>query len=144
MTKPHPAESDAPETGPVPRTEQERSAGNSPPPGRHDPDAASALADDLKNPLAIVIANLQLLAELVTSVQAEVTREGEPRPDAADWLTTRMAEAENCVSDTQAAAERIREIVAPTKALRQGASDRPPPPKKDALRPARIMIVDDE
>jgi len=91
--------------------------------------------------LAIVIANLQLLTELVNSVQVEAA--GGLRADAEAWLTTRMAEADNCLSDAHVAAERMREIVAPKKSLRQGASDRPPP-VREALRPARILIVDDE
>src|SRR5579859_4028439 len=113
MTKPHPAESDASESGPVPRTEQERSPGDRPPPGRHSfsTEAASVVADDLKNPLAIVISNLQLLAELVASVQGEVGRDGGLDHEAGSWLATRMAEADHCLSDARAAAERIREIV---------------------------------
>jgi CheY-like chemotaxis protein len=135
-----------PESGPVARDEQEPDAVGDSGRSRYDSsraDAASVLADDLKNPLAIVIANLQLLEELVKSVQADTARNGGIQPEGGEWRTSRMAEADNCLSDAHAAAERIREIVAPKKPLRQGASDRPPP-HREALRPARILIVDDE
>jgi CheY-like chemotaxis protein len=146
MGEPLKGESQPPESGPVVRGEQDPSADGQTGPGRYDSssfDAASVLADDLKNPLAVVIANLQLLADLVTSVQAGASIEGGLRPDAGEWLTTRMGEADNCLSDAHAAIERIREIVAPKKSLRQVASDRAPL-KKEVLRPARILIVDDE
>jgi CheY-like chemotaxis protein len=135
--------SDPPESGPIVRGERALSVDGKSGPGRHDSSAgaASVLADDLKNPLAVVIANLQLLTELVAQVQAEAA--GGLRPDAQAWLTLRMAEADNCLSDAHVAAERIREIVAPRRPLRQGVSDRPPP-LGQALRPARILIVDDE
>lgn len=102
------------------------------------------LADDLKTPLAVVIANLELLTELVASVQVEASGQGGPRLDAGAWLATQMAEAEKCLCDAHTAAERLRGIVAPKKPLPQSASDRAPPLRKSALRPARIMIVDDE
>jgi CheY-like chemotaxis protein len=146
MGIPLPGESQPPESGPVVRGEPDPSTEGKSGPDRCDSfsaDAPSGLADDLKNPLAVVIANLQLLTELVASVRVEAAREGEMRPDAPEWLTTRMGEADNCLSDAHAAAERIREIVAPRKPLRQGASDRPPP-LKEAPRAARILIVDDE
>jgi CheY-like chemotaxis protein len=131
----------------VVRGEQDPSADGQTGPGRYDSssfDAASVLADDLKNPLAVVIANLQLLADLVTSVQAGASIEGGLRPDAGEWLTTRMGEADNCLSDAHAAIERIREIVAPKKSLRQSASNRAPSLRKEVFRSARILIVDDE
>jgi CheY-like chemotaxis protein len=146
MGSPLPGESQPPESGPVVRGEPEPTTDANTGPGRHDSrsgDAASILADELKNPLAVVIANLQLLTELVKGVQADAARNGGLRLDSGEWLTIRMAEADNCLSDAHAAAERIREIVAPKKPLRQGASDRPPP-LREALRPARILIVDDE
>jgi len=37
------------------------------------------LADDLKTPLAVVIANLELLTELVASVKVEAAGQGGPR-----------------------------------------------------------------
>jgi CheY-like chemotaxis protein len=144
MRNPLPGESQPPESGPVVRGQPDPTPDANTAPGRHDSrsaDAASILADELKTPLAVVIANLQLLTELVASVQVEAA--GGLRPDAEAWLTTRMAEADNCLCDARVAAERIRETVAPKKPLRQRASDRPPA-LKDALRPARILIVDDE
>jgi CheY-like chemotaxis protein len=146
MGIPRPGESQPPESGPVARTEQERCDADAFPHARHDSasaNVASGLADDLKNPLAILISNLQLLADLVTSLRAEAATKGGLRPDAQERLTSRMSEADACLSDAWAAAERMREIVAPKRALRQGASDRPPP-LNGALRPARILIVDDE
>jgi CheY-like chemotaxis protein len=146
MGIPLPGESQPPESGLVVRGEADASSdGKTPPSGRNlsSAEVASGLADDLKNPVAIVIANLQLLADLVKTVEAEAAREEGLRPDAGEWLTTRMAEADNCLSDAHAAAERIREIVAPKNSLRQVASDRAPL-KKEVLRPARILIVDDE
>jgi CheY-like chemotaxis protein len=146
MRDPLPVESQPPKSGPVVRVDPHLVAEGKIGPGRHvssSDDAASGLADDLKNPLAIVIANLQLLADLVKSVEAEAARDGGLRPDAGEWLTLRMAEAGNCLVDAHAAAERIREVVVPKRPMRQGASDRPPP-LREALRPARILIVDDE
>jgi CheY-like chemotaxis protein len=102
------------------------------------------LADDLKTPLAVVIANLELLTQLVASVQVEASGQGGPRLDAGTWLATQMAEAEKCLCDAHTAAERLRAIVAPKKPLPQSASDRVPPHRTSTLRPARIMIVDDE
>jgi CheY-like chemotaxis protein len=145
MGYPQPSDGQPPESGPVVRVGQEAPTENKPPRGRHDAssaDAASDLANDLKKPLAVVIANLQLLADLVTSVRAEAATEGGVRPDAGEWLTIRMAEADNCLSDAHAGTDRIREIVAPKKALRQQASDRTP--LRGEVRPARILIVDDE
>jgi CheY-like chemotaxis protein len=131
MGFPLPGESQPPESGPVVR-------------GERDPDAALVLADGLKTPLAVVIANLQLLADLVTSVQSEATREGGLRSDFAGWLTIRLAGAESYLADAHGAAERLREIVAPKEPLPQGANERALPTKGDRLRPARILIVDDD
>jgi CheY-like chemotaxis protein len=103
---------------------------------------ASILARDLRNPLAVVISNLQLLADLVAAVQTKQAQESGVALDAGDWLTTRMIEAESCLDDARAAAERIRQIVAPKGQRAQ--SDRPPSLDTKQLRPARILIVDDE
>jgi hypothetical protein len=72
------------------------------------------LAADLRNPLAVVIANLQLLVELVARVQADAGRRIPLSPEVAGWLASHLAEVGDCLSDAHAAAERIREIVAPS------------------------------
>jgi CheY-like chemotaxis protein len=131
MGFPQPGDSQPPESGPVVR-------------GEPDPGAAAVLADGLKTPLEVVIANLQLLADLVTSVQSEVARAAGLRSELAAWLAIRMAEARSCLADANGAAERLREIVAPEEPLEQGASERALPVKRDRLRPARILIVDDD
>jgi CheY-like chemotaxis protein len=147
MGNPEVAESDTPESGPVVRIDQEHAETSQPPAGQQEPsavDPAAILADELKNPLAVVIANLQLLADLVASVQSEATRVGGLRSDAGAWLTLRMAEADNCLSDARVSAERLRESVAPKRPPQQPASNRSPALYRQTLRPARILIVDDE
>lgn len=116
MGNPDAIESDAPQSGPVARAGQECTDAT-PPPGRHDSsraDGASVLAADLRNPLAVVIANLQLLVELVARVQADAGRRIPLSPEVAGWLASHLAEVGDCLSDAHAAAERIREIVAPS------------------------------
>ncbi len=147
MGNPDVVECETPESRRVVRVEQEPAAPSHLLPGRHDStvgDLAAFLADELKNPLAVVIANLQLLADLVASVQAEVAREGGLRSDAGAWLARRMAEADTCLSDARVSAERIRDAVAPKNPLYQRTSDSSPPFSRQTLRPARILIVDDE
>ncbi|HEV3192078.1 MAG TPA: response regulator, partial [Polyangiaceae bacterium] len=145
MRKPRAIEGAVPEGAPLSRDGQEGLAGGKPHPGRHDSPCRdpALLGHDLRNPLAIVIANLQLLADLVAGVQAQAAVAGSLPPAAGAWLTTRMEDADSCLCDARAAAERIRDAIAPRKPLRQSASDRVPP-IKEVLRPARILIVDDE
>lgn len=148
MGNPQPSESQPPESGPVVRCGQEGPTDINPPQGRDDSSsvaAPSVLADDLRKPLAVVIANLQLLRELVARVQAEAGGDGALfSPEAGVWLTIRMAEAENCLSDAHMAEQQIRELMAPKKPLQQGTRERAPALTKDHLRPARILIVDDD
>jgi len=138
---------DTPESGRVVRVEQEPSTASQAFPGQQPSssgDAGAFFTDELNNPLAVIIANLQLVVDLVVSVQDELAREGGLRPDLGAWLTLRMAEADLCLGDARVSAERIRDAVAPKKQLQQRVSEEAPALKKQSLRPARILIVDDE
>jgi CheY-like chemotaxis protein len=144
---PETVDCDTPGSGRIVRIEEEPATGDHPIPGQRLSSAghlAAFFADELKNPLAVVIANLQLLADLVASVNSELARESGTRPDLGPWLTLRMAEADACLGDARVSAERIRDAVVPKKPPQPRASDRAPPPFEQTLRPARILIVDDE
>jgi|HubBroStandDraft_1064217.scaffolds.fasta_scaffold19660_4 CheY-like chemotaxis protein len=98
---------------------------------------------DLRNSLAIVITNLELLANMVARLRGEA---GSFRlsPAADTDLASRLREAESCVRDAQVAAERIREVAAPAKRLPQRVSGVRAAVDLNVMRPARILIVDDD
>jgi|HubBroStandDraft_6_1064221.scaffolds.fasta_scaffold90154_3 CheY-like chemotaxis protein len=120
---------------------------------RSEPARRSAFADsseraamtepDLRNPLAIVITNLELLANMV--LRLRVDSDAFPlSPEAEANLASQLREAESCVRDAQVAAQRIREVVAPAKPLPQRASGLRAAVELNVMRPARILIVDDD
>jgi CheY-like chemotaxis protein len=120
---------------------------------RSEPARRSAFADsseravmgepDLRNPLAIVITNLELLANMV--LRLRVDSDAFPlSPEAEANLASQLGEAESCVRDAQVAAQRIREVVAPAKPLPQRASGVRAAVELNVMRPARILIVDDD
>jgi len=103
---------------------------------------ALAIAEDLNNPLAVVLTNLDLLAGLLPRMRdANHHRTDETRAALRAYLD----EAQSCLNDARQAAKRLH--------ARVRRSSTPPPPirhadppavDKGALHPARILIVDDD
>jgi CheY-like chemotaxis protein len=105
------------------------------------PRAPEQAEEDIKNPLAVVIANLAVVADLLGRARVAADRAG-LSPEAHDGLCANLDEADSCLRDAQAAAQRIRSAVAPTRAPR--ASGMRAAVDASGPRPARILIVDDD
>jgi CheY-like chemotaxis protein len=91
------------------------------------------IAHEINNPLATVIANLDLIGRQIAVIAADLD------------IHDRMKEVIEEVRDATASAYRLREIV---RALRSASdADDPPSPSADAGAPARrgkILVIDDE
>jgi CheY-like chemotaxis protein len=98
---------------------------------------------DVRNPLAIVIANLELIADLLGRAQGEAEG-GLLSSEASAGLCEQLREADSCVRDAQVAAARIRDAIASTRPPPQRASGLRAAVDINGLRAARILIVDDD
>jgi CheY-like chemotaxis protein len=108
-----------------------------------DPQAL-AIAEDLNNPLAVVLTNLDLLGGLLARIRDDLVRHRTDEIRSA--MRAHLDEAQSCLNDARQAAKRLQ--------ARVKRSSVPPPPtiqahktavvKKGAVRPARILIVDDD
>jgi CheY-like chemotaxis protein len=148
MKKPHQLRAEARESGVRSEPSQRRRAGSEPPPsGRvaatdYQP---SAFDDDLNNPLAVVLTNLDLLAELMARLRGDASQDGSL--DAKTALAAHIAEAQSCVDDAREAGKHLRAVARRVKhasALPPPMGDPVPAPDKNVLRTARILIVDDD
>ena len=103
---------------------------------------ALTIAEDLNNPLAVVLTNLDLLAGLLPRMRdANHHRTDETRTALRAYLD----EAQSCLNDARQAAKRlyarVKRSSAPPPPVRHAG---PPAVNEGAMRPARIMIVDDD
>jgi CheY-like chemotaxis protein len=147
MKKRHPLRAEAREIGVASEpSRRRRPVKESPPSGPIIGTDIQALAidDDLNNPLAVVLTNLDLLGDLLPRMQDHSTQHGSLGAKTA--LAARVAEAQSCLDDAREAGERLRAV-----AIRVKRASAPPPapsdtepPEKSVLRPARILIVDDD
>ncbi len=136
MTGPRPVERS--EVVEAPRSEPARKSGFS-----ASSEHEVSQEPDLKNPLAIVITNLELLENLVARLRVE-SGSFALRPQADATLAARLRDAESCLFDAQVAAQRIRDIVAPATPIPQRGSGSRPSVELNIMRAARILIVDDD
>lgn len=110
----------------------------------------SNLAHDVNNPLAVVVANLDVLTELVSEIGVAV----EPNAEAQE-TTERLAairlEAEVCLQDVARAVDRIKTVVQRLQRsqdeVRQPVEAEPTTETKRTVlhqAEARILVVDDD
>ena len=102
-----------------PRTKPVRRDGGHPveavgaPPSRPSASAhevATAVAHDVNNPLAVIIANLEVFADTISEMRADSGTYRET-PRAREWLASHLDEIEVCLHDVRDAAQRIRAVV---------------------------------
>jgi len=144
MSRPHRVHPEAlPNAPPVGPSERQRGPSESGPVRAGDYQS-SAFDDDLNNPLAVVLTNLDLLSELMPRMRDGLSQ---GNLDANAALAAHVADAQSCVDDARAAGERLRAVARRAKRPSVPPSplgDPEPTPDRSGLRPARILIVDDD
>jgi len=120
-------------------------------------------AHDVNNPLAVVVANIEVLAEMISGMGVESGTYLET-PEAKRWLASHLGETEVCLHDVREAAERIRAVVrqmkeqvapkarllgvvrTPAESVRAPKAEQAfePEPTTGVIRCARVLVVDDE
>jgi CheY-like chemotaxis protein len=113
------------------------------------------LAHEVNNPLAVVLANVEILAEMLAQVRWESVAHLEA-PEGRSWLQAHLDEAEACLHDANEAAQRIRAALRnlrhhrarPDERRWTGPPDTSTDPKTDTkrsvLRQARVLVIDDQ
>lgn len=125
------------------------------------------VAHDINNPLAVVVANLEFLAELLSRLSVEADDSHHLPKEMQDWLSPHLGEAHVCLEDARQGADRIRKVIADmrTVAAREPSNDVATPPvatsgkptlTADAFQPepittvtgiirrTRVLVVDDQ
>lgn len=117
---------------------------------------AANVAHDVNNPLTVVFANLEFLADMISRMGTESGLYLEA-PEGREWLRSHLTEADVCLGDLREATERIRVVVQNLRQrqprplherVEQRASGFPIEPrtdtKRNVLRQARVLVVDDQ
>lgn len=110
----------------------------------------SKLAHDVNNPLAVVVANLDVLTELISEMTVEARLRLEA-PETREWLAVHVLEAGVCLQDVRQAADRIKTVIQrlhqPRVEVRHPVDAEPTTETKRLVlnqTKARVLVVDDD
>jgi CheY-like chemotaxis protein len=142
-------DSDPPESISVPRDLSERA------PMASVAELAATIAHDVNNPLAVVAANLDFLAEVVAALR--MAPASSTPAQAAAGLAQRLDEADVCLRDAGEAVDRLRGVVTYVKEYVSprvsppvpgaGVTETAPPgsiTQRNLIRRVRMLVVDDD